>query len=155
MASPNDAQSLHSLQQRFPEERVAVLKRFLWARKGNETAAAEQYANYLDWRSKTFPIPRREVDEIVQRRVFYQLPGFAVDGSSILVFDGPNHHPDIYSTEETMRAILHVAFAAYNKRDPDNWKISLVLYAPKGTPFDLKGIAALASTFGTYFPVSS
>lgn len=147
-------QALERIKLKFPDERPPVLKRFLWARKGNEEAASEQYTNYLEWRDSTFPIQRQEVDEIVKRRVFYQLPGLAADGSTILVFDGPNHHPNIYSTEETMRAILHVAFDAFNQRDPDNWKISLVMYAPKGTPFDLKGIAALASTFGTYFPVN-
>jgi len=44
----------------------------------------------------------------LEKRVFYSLPGFAHDGSSIVVFHGLNHDPATFSTPQTMRGILHV-----------------------------------------------
>mmetsp|Transcript_38328 Transcript_38328/g.75652 ORF Transcript_38328/g.75652 Transcript_38328/m.75652 type:complete len:350 (+) Transcript_38328:137-1186(+) len=136
----------------FPQSRHAELARFLKARKEDVKLATRMYEIFLEWRRVTFPIHLTDtVHELLRRRVFYQLPGLAADGSSIVVFHGPNHAPTKFSTEETMQSIVWVTMGVLSSR-LDDPRITILIFAPAGTPFDLKGLAALSSTFSNYFP---
>ena len=53
-----------------------------------------------------------------------------------------------------MKAILFVTNEIFRGRDRDDPRINIIIYAPSGTPFDVPGIRALASTFGDYYPVA-
>lgn len=144
---------LRDLESRFPSARRSELLRFLKARRGNVAEASSQYEQHLAWRAETLPVPYEDVSAVLESRVIYELPGAAHDGSSVLVFNGPNHDPKRFATAETLAAIVHVATTAFGKRgDPDDMRFTLILFAPKGTPFDLSGIAALASVMSKNFP---
>jgi hypothetical protein len=142
------------LSERFPGARRSELARFMAARRGDAGAAGAMYAKALQWRQDTFPIARdADVDAVVASRVFYQLPGLAHDGSSVVVFHGSNHQPARFTTAQTIRGILFVVSAVLAGRDHDDPRLSIILYAPVGTPADLKGLKALATTFSDFFPV--
>jgi len=38
------------------------------------------------------------------------------------------------------------------QRDPDDLRVTILLYLPAGSPLDLKGLGALAKTFSDFFP---
>jgi hypothetical protein len=146
---------LDKMQQLFPDARPSDLDRFFRAHRLNLKVAAAKYARCVDWRLETRPhdILRDEVNEVLQTRVFYQLPGLALDGSSIVVFHGSNHQPKRFSTLQTIRAILFVVSEIFERqRNPDDPRITILIYAPKGTPVDLSGLKQLATTFSDYFP---
>lgn len=90
---------------------------------------------------------------MLSTQVFYDLPTPALDGSTVVVFDGPNHNPTRFRTEQTLRAILFVVEGVLQQRDPDDPRITVIINAPNGTPFDLVGMRTLASTFSDYYPV--
>ena len=142
-----------AMERQFPSARRSELLRFLKARRGNVAEASSQYEQHLAWRAETLPVPYEDVSAVLQSGVIYELPGPAHDGSSVLVFHGPKHDPKRFATAETLAAIVHVATTAFGKRgDPDDMRFTLILFAPKGTPFDLSGIAALASVMSQNFP---
>ena len=152
MAANNDLEQMQAL---FPDARPSDLGRFFRAHKFNLKVATAKYTNCLEWRRESRPndIPRDEVHEILKTRVFYQLPGVALDGSSVVVFHGPNHQPKRFSTLQTIRAILYVVSDIFEKqRSVDDPRITLLIYAPKGTPVDLSGLKQLATTFADYYP---
>jgi len=37
-------------------------------------------------------------------------------------------------------------------RDPDDLRVTILLYLPIGTPLDMNGLGTLAKTFSDYFP---
>jgi hypothetical protein len=143
---------LAEFQAEFPSARRSELLRFLRARRGNLAQARAQYVQHLAWRSKMLPIAAKDCTEVLASGVIYSLPGEALDGSSVIVFHGPRHNPKRFATSETLKAIVHVATSAFKSRDPDDVRFTLILFAPKGTPFDLGGIAALASVMSQNFP---
>jgi len=152
MAADKDIERMQAL---FPDARPSDLNRFFRAHKFNLKVAAAKYSNCLEWRRESRPndIARDEVHEILKTRVFYQLPGVALDGSSVVVFHGPNHQPKRFSTLQTIRAILYVVSDIFEKqRNIDDPRITLLIYAPKGTPVDLSGLKQLATTFADYYP---
>jgi hypothetical protein len=147
---------LQAMSTAFPHSLPSDLARFLKSRRGDLTEATKMYRNFEEWKKSTLPIDLTSTtNEILHNRVFYELPGYAVDGSSVLVFHGPNHSPSKYSTEDTMKSILSVTLGVLSQRSidhPGDPRITILVFAPKGTPFDIKGISALATTFSKYFP---
>lgn len=148
-------EGLEQMQLLFPDARPSDLDRFFRAHRFNLKVATAKYARCVDWWRETRPnnILRDEVNEVLQTRVFYQLPGLALDGSSIVVFHGSNHQPKRFSTLQTIRAILFVVSDIFERqRNRDDPRITILIYAPKGTPVDLSGLKQLATTFSDYYP---
>lgn len=143
---------LAELEAQYPDARRSELARFLKVRYGSVAEASAQYAAYLEWRRVTFPLVNDgTITELIHNRVFYQLPGVANDGSAIVVFHGPHHKPKRFTKEETVRSIVAVTEPIFNSR-PDDVRFTLIMYQPKGSPIDLKGLRTLALTFKTYYP---
>eukprot|EP00310_Coccolithus_braarudii_P012745 CAMPEP_0183337528 /NCGR_PEP_ID=MMETSP0164_2-20130417/5137_1 /TAXON_ID=221442 /ORGANISM="Coccolithus pelagicus ssp braarudi, Strain PLY182g" /LENGTH=235 /DNA_ID=CAMNT_0025507227 /DNA_START=11 /DNA_END=718 /DNA_ORIENTATION=+ len=57
MPKPSEAEALTALRQQLPDATEAERLRFLRARDGNVTKAAQMLGAYLDWREATLPLP--------------------------------------------------------------------------------------------------
>ena len=145
--------ALEELQARWPEARRSDLARFLRARRENVDHASTMYSKYLEWFQESFPLSLdAATTDLINRRVLYQLPGAAIDGSSIIVFHGTHHQPAHHSTDQTLKMILYVVSDLLSRRDPCDLRWSLLIFAPTGTPFDLKLIKAAARLFSDNYP---
>jgi len=52
-----------------------------------------------------------------------------VDGSAVVVCHGPNHKPDDFAKEDTVRAFVYVAATIFERRPADQ-RWTLLVYAP-------------------------
>jgi len=151
-AGASEMPGLDELCAMYPDGRRSELNRFLDMKHGNVEEASELYQGCVEWRAATFPIAiDTTLKQLLHNRVFYHLPGTAADGSSILVFHGPHHRPRRFSREETMRSIVSVVEPVFQARG-DDVRFTLLLYMPRGSPLDLKGLKHLSSTFKKYYP---
>jgi len=140
---------------RFPAAPCAELERFLSARKGNRSKAERMYREHLAWRREQLPV---ELDDRLRcelaTRKFFLIDGRARDGSAVAVFYGPRHDPKRFSTAETVRMVIYLielALGDASGRAPAD-KLTLVLYAPAGTPFDLGLIRSICTVFSNNYP---
>jgi hypothetical protein len=55
--------------------------------------------------------------------------GNAEDGSAVVVFHGPNHKPNEFAKEDTVRAVVFVAATIFERRPLDQ-RWTFIIYAP-------------------------
>jgi hypothetical protein len=91
----------------FPDQKLSDIIRFLIARKGDVTAAAEMMRNTIAWRKATFPIPREEINDALSTKCFF-VHGKAKDGTPILYFRGGLYDPAKATGQQYILAAAHM-----------------------------------------------
>jgi hypothetical protein len=75
------------IKQLFPDQKLADIIRFLIARKGDATAAADMLRNTISWRKAHMPVPRASIQNALATKCFF-VHGKARDGTPTLYFRG-------------------------------------------------------------------
>ena len=71
-----------------------------------------------------------------------------VDGAGVLVWYGTKHDLEEFSPEDTLKMVIYVFELALRTYD----RVSIILYAPRGSPFDLKLIRSIVTVLGDNYP---
>lgn len=71
----------------------------------------------------------------------------------MITFHGPRVNPAVVTSQDLNEAIIFIVAMILSTRDPEDPRLTLLYYAPSGTPFDVKTFAAIANSFADYFPV--
>jgi len=144
--------AIDELSRRFPSGHRGELARFARYQRGNVGKAAAQYEAYLAWSRENLPVQREAIAEVLETGFFQEVPGRALDGSSVALFYGPRFDPKRFSQHDISNCIVYVLTQIFAARERGDWRLSVIFYGPPETPFNLKTVGTIARVVQDNFP---
>lgn len=112
---PISESSLHLMHAHFPDVDISTLVRFLIARKGNPTAAAEMLTKCLAWRAHNLPIDKHFILPALRTKAMF-IHSTALDGSPAIFFRGSLYDKNAASVMSYALAAAYCIEEALNRR---------------------------------------
>eukprot|EP01041_Mallomonas_annulata_P004387 gene4387-8735_t len=151
-----ETEAMNQMLSKFPTADINDLERFLIARKGNVSHAADMYSKCSLWRSKHFPVTRSMVENAFRCNCMF-VHGVARNGTPVLLFRNATYDKSKASSQEFVLAAAYCMNMALSRAPRTKVTVLIHTAASPGCvngPADTAFIKAFITVMADNFPES-